>query len=124
MLGTPNEHIWQDVYQLPNFKDTFPKWRVSNNEKLWESCPNFRQNPEAFDLLVQMVRLEPSKRITVKAALNHPYFKEFNAEEFNTEPIKTPAAKVKLGIQAESNTNSNPMTRTLKRRSVEGESLH
>jgi serine/threonine protein kinase len=35
---------------------------------------------QAIDLLSQMVVLEPSKRISAKAALNHPYFDDFNKE--------------------------------------------
>jgi serine/threonine protein kinase len=35
----------------------------------------FHQCAEAVDLLTQMLMLEPSKRITVKAALEHPFFK-------------------------------------------------
>lgn len=31
----------------------------------------------AVDLLIKMVQLEPSKRISAKEALQHPYFKDF-----------------------------------------------
>jgi serine/threonine protein kinase len=45
-------------------------------------CTNFEGFPEAIDLLTQMMQLEPSKRITVKGALAHPFFKEFSGNPF------------------------------------------
>ena len=59
-------------------KASFPKWKVNGNENLIKLCTNFEGYPEAMDLLTQMMQLEPSKRITIKGALNHPFFKEFN----------------------------------------------
>ena len=59
-------------------KGSFPKWRVNGNENLAKLCTNFEGNPQAIDLLTQMMHLEPSKRITVKGALAHPFFAEFN----------------------------------------------
>jgi len=41
---------------------------------------SFNFDERAIDLLAQMVVLEPSKRISAKAALNHPYFNDFNEE--------------------------------------------
>lgn len=55
-------------------KLTFPKWKVNGNEELLKRCPGLHSHPEAIDLLTQMLQLEPSKRITIKAALNHPFF--------------------------------------------------
>lgn len=40
----------------------------------------------AIDLLTKMVVLEPSKRISAKEALNHPYFAEFRNGGF-VQPI-------------------------------------
>ena len=59
-------------------KMTYPKWRVNGNENLVKLCTKFEGMPEAIDLLTQMMQLEPSKRITVKGALAHPFFKEFH----------------------------------------------
>lgn len=63
-------------------KTTFPKWRVNGNEQLVKLCTAFEGFPEAIDLLTQMMQLEPSKRITVKGALSHPFFKEFSNNPF------------------------------------------
>ena len=41
-------------------------------------CENFRQCPEAIDLLTQMMQLEPSRRISVKTAMAHPFFAQYN----------------------------------------------
>ena len=59
-------------------KNTFPKWQVNGNEKLIDLCTNFKACPEAIDLLTQLVQLEPSKRITLKCAMQHPFFAEYN----------------------------------------------
>ena len=55
-------------------KMTFPKFKVNGHENLMEMCPAFEDHPECFDLLTKMMTLEPSKRITVKGALSHPFF--------------------------------------------------
>ena len=60
---------------------TFPKWSVNGNENLVRLCSNFSGCPEAIDLLTQMMQLEPSKRISVKAALAHPFFKDIKMNE-------------------------------------------
>jgi hypothetical protein len=36
-------------------KITFPKWKVDGNENLVKLCTNFRECPEAVDLLTQMM---------------------------------------------------------------------
>ena len=59
-------------------KASFPKWKVNGNENLVKLCTNFEGFPEATDLLTQMMQLEPSKRITIKGALSHPFFKEYH----------------------------------------------
>ena len=76
-LGTPSDDLWQGSGELPEMKASFPKWRVNGNENLVKLCANFEGNPQAIDLLTQMMHLEPSKRITVKGALAHPFFSEF-----------------------------------------------
>jgi len=64
---------------------TFPKWKVNGNENLLKLCTKFDGCPEAIDLLTQMMQLEPSKRISVKAALAHPFFAEYQNCAADTE---------------------------------------
>lgn len=67
VLGTPTEETWQGFGDLPEMKMTFPHWKVNGNEKLRALCINM--DDAAIDLLTQMVHLEPSRRISAKAAL-------------------------------------------------------
>ena len=72
-------------------KPTFPKWKVNGNEGLCKIAPNFVNNPEAMDLFTQMMQLEPSKRISAKAALDHPFFKQpanVNLPSISLSPVK------------------------------------
>ena len=66
-------------------KMTFPKWAVNGNENIRRLCKNF--NETEIELLTQMVHLEPSRRISAKAALRHPYFNDVRNIEFPTECI-------------------------------------
>ena len=78
MFGTPNESIWQGSKDLPYLGVNFPKWKVNGNEKLIEICSQFTEHNVEIDLLTQMLQLEPSKRVTIKGALEHPFFHDLN----------------------------------------------
>ena len=71
-LGTPTDETWQGFEALPEMKMTFPKWNVDATESIRKLSKNFDET--AIDLLTQMIHIEPSRRISAKAALNHPYF--------------------------------------------------
>ncbi|RCN31999.1 kinase domain protein [Ancylostoma caninum] len=70
LLGTPSEKEWQGVTSLPQFKSRFPKWKASRIAELL--------HPEADNRLISliqaMLRYDPSQRISMRAALYHPYF--------------------------------------------------
>ncbi|KAL0051829.1 hypothetical protein WJX82_002742 [Trebouxia sp. C0006] len=71
VLGTPHEGTWPGVSQFADFKDTFPKW----DRLPWrDMVPSLE--PLGLDLLSQMLRYEPQKRITARAAVKHPYFSD------------------------------------------------
>jgi len=72
ILGTPNEELWPGVTKLPDYKDTFPLWKKKSLEK----SLGFQVEDSALDLLEKMIIYDPSKRITTKDALKHPYFNE------------------------------------------------
>ncbi|XP_008580676.1 PREDICTED: cyclin-dependent kinase 3 isoform X1 [Galeopterus variegatus] len=81
-LGTPSEAIWPGVTQLPDYKGTFPKWTRKGMEEI---VPNLE--PEGKDLLMQLLQYDPSRRISAKAALAHPYFS-------SAEPPRAPCQRV------------------------------
>jgi serine/threonine protein kinase len=67
-LGTPNESIWPGVSNLPDFKTSFPQWQP-------QELNRFMTDPQGLDLLKQLLTYDPSRRVSAKKALNHPYFK-------------------------------------------------
>ena len=69
VLGTPNENNWPDALRLENFKSTFPKFR---GMPMIEHTPTLDEHE--VDLLSGLVALDPNRRISALAALQHPYF--------------------------------------------------
>lgn len=56
-LGTPNNDVWPDVESLPDYKNTFPKWKSGN---LSSMVKNLDKN--GLDLLaVRTVTKDPIK---------------------------------------------------------------
>ncbi|KAI3956700.1 hypothetical protein MKW92_015560 [Papaver armeniacum] len=72
LLGTPNEERWPGVSKLMNWHE-YPQW---SPRKLSSAVPNLDEAGQ--DLLLQMLRYEPSKRISAKKAMEHPYFDDLN----------------------------------------------
>lgn len=68
-LGTPDEAVWPGVASLPDYKDTFPRWRPRHLSELVPTLP-----PAGVDLLARMLVYTPQHRITARAALQHEYF--------------------------------------------------
>ena len=74
-LGTPDAQRWLGVTDLPDYKDTFPRWparpireTVVAHGGVWSEA--------ALDLLGRLLTYDPSARITARQALQHPYFAE------------------------------------------------
>jgi len=73
VLGTPTDAVWPGVSSLPDYKPTFPRWKANPLSNVVKGL-----DAAGLDLLQQMLHYEPSKRISAKAALNHPYFADVN----------------------------------------------
>ena len=71
MFGTPNENTWPGVTKLPEFKLTFPRFKG-------KGLNSYNKNIDlvGLDLLNKMIQIDPSKRISAKQALHHPYFND------------------------------------------------
>jgi cyclin-dependent kinase 2 len=69
LMGTPTEETWPGITQLKEFKLSFPQWKSGSIAK---KVPGIDEL--GLDLLSKMIILEPNKRISARAALNHVIF--------------------------------------------------
>ena len=70
IMGTPDYSTWTNIEYLSKYNPKFPKYVVGN---LSNNIPrSFSKNGK--DLLNKMLVLDPSKRISVIDAMNHPFF--------------------------------------------------
>ena len=73
ILGAPNELNWPGFSKIGS-KIRFESKEVDSETALLSMCKYFKDDPLAFDLFVNLVKLDPSKRLTPKEALSHPFF--------------------------------------------------
>lgn len=73
ILGTPNEDVWPGVTKLRDYKSTFPNWP---NNPIQNVVSGLALDSLGLDLLGRMLKYDPNARISAKAALQHPYFRE------------------------------------------------
>jgi len=73
ILGTPNEETWPGVTKLRDYKSTFPNWPSNPIQTV---VSGLTLDALGLDLLNRMLRYDPNSRITAKAALAHPFFRE------------------------------------------------
>ncbi|PVV03785.1 hypothetical protein BB560_001720 [Smittium megazygosporum] len=67
-LGTPTEEDWPGLTKLPNYIELKPYPKVVFSDLFTAADAN------ALDLLSKLLTFDPSKRITSRQALLHPYF--------------------------------------------------
>eukprot|EP01113_Clastostelium_recurvatum_P043568 TRINITY_DN7230_c0_g1_i1.p1 TRINITY_DN7230_c0_g1~~TRINITY_DN7230_c0_g1_i1.p1 ORF type:complete len:568 (+),score=118.16 TRINITY_DN7230_c0_g1_i1:176-1879(+) len=70
VFGTPTEETWPGVTQMPNWKQA-AKFSYAPQD-LHALLPAL--TPDCLDLVKRMLSPDPSKRITSKEALSHPWF--------------------------------------------------
>lgn len=76
--GTPTQAQWANCTNLPDYKPTFPKFRTVDPALYFK---NF--DKVGLDLCMKMLQIDPSRRISMKEALKHPYFSDLTAEEID-----------------------------------------
>jgi len=75
-LGTPDDIMWPGVSKLPDYKPAnFPHWTAQPLSSI------VNLDPLGLDLLEKMLTYEPSRRISAKEALSHPYFNDLEKSE-------------------------------------------
>lgn len=73
IMGTPSFEEWPKIDNLPWYELVKPKdFHNSTFKGLYGSI----LSEQCFDLALQLLKYDPSKRITAKDALKHEYFKE------------------------------------------------
>lgn len=76
LLGTPNEEVWPGVNKLRDWHD-YPQWEGA---EICKAVPNLDEH--GVDLLSSMLQYDPSRRISAKAAMQHPFFDELDKSQF------------------------------------------
>jgi len=71
VLGNPTEESWPSLADLPDYKEPYPPME---GKGLLHHVPKLKNDPHGLDLLERMLQFEPSRRISAKEALLHPYF--------------------------------------------------
>lgn len=72
-LGTPTTEVWPDVTSLRDYNDMFPMWPAKDLATLVPTLDR-----DGVDLLEKMLVYDPSKRISAKKALMHPWFRDLD----------------------------------------------
>ena len=74
IMGLPNEGVWSGISENQIFKSV--KWEQYQRQHLRDFIRADSISDSGLDLLYKMLEYEPSKRITARQALQHPYFSE------------------------------------------------
>ena len=78
VYGTFNELTLPGYKAFPYFNEHFPYWKGCGLKNYLMKKTNVvvKMDKDAFDLLEQMLAIDPVKRITCKEALKHRYFED------------------------------------------------
>lgn len=70
LIGNPQEDLVEQITILKNkeFIQGLPKRKPKDFQSVFKGS-----NPDAIDLIKRMLTFDPSKRITIDEALEHPY---------------------------------------------------
>ncbi|QRV87665.1 cyclin-dependent kinase [Ceratobasidium sp. AG-Ba] len=75
VLGTPSEHNWPGLTQMPEYKNFLMCERQENKFSQWyrQRC---RTLDAAYNLMTQLFEYDPVRRLDARGALAHPWFRE------------------------------------------------
>lgn len=86
LIGNPQEDLVEQITILKNkeFILSLPKRKAKDMNTIFKGA-----NPDAIDLIKRMLTFDPSKRITIDEALEHPYMSQlhFPDDEPTTDPV-------------------------------------
>jgi len=100
--ASPLAQVEKIVYLLGNpTHETINKFESSESRRFLKSLPDYRrkkftnmldaleQDRDGFDLLMAMLEFDPTRRITAKDALRHPFFTKMGFDVVATEEMET-----------------------------------
>ena len=73
-FGTFNNEMLPGIEFFPNYNANFKQFKGVGLRKFILSKTQFEVDENALDLLERMLQIDPTKRITCKEALLHPFF--------------------------------------------------
>ncbi|KAJ2692845.1 negative regulator of the PHO system, partial [Coemansia spiralis] len=85
VMGTPSEATWPGVSSMANWKSNFPPYPP---QRLEQYLP--QMEPQAINLLKQLLVYEPSLRWDAGRCLTHPYFQEIWQQHQHQQPSHIP----------------------------------
>lgn len=85
LCGTPTPSTWPAVTKTPLYETAMPK---KSHQRHLQSKFKSIMSPEALDLLEKMLCLDPTRRITARTALSHPFV---NLDPTTVPPIVMPS---------------------------------
>ncbi len=74
-LGSPNANEWKELQYLREWA-TLPKEMKTMKGELRKELRRYTTDNNAITLLLSMLEYDPTKRVTAKEALEHPYFRD------------------------------------------------
>ncbi|CAI2304428.1 unnamed protein product [Caenorhabditis sp. 36 PRJEB53466] len=101
IVGTPSDRNWPGVVELPHYKAVFPKWSFDLNKL--EEMSNLTGH--GLDVLREIIRYPPERRLTAKGALSHRYFLQNGFTQ--NRPTVTDLLKELCGDSRTSSSGSN-----------------
>lgn len=75
-VGTPTEETWPGCSGLPDWSDSFPKWR---QVPMTSVVPDFCS--DGVDLIGRLLTPNPKARLSAREALQHPYLEEITQRD-------------------------------------------
>lgn len=83
ILGNPTEDTLPGYKTFPYFKEELPYFENGSGlvKRIESNKDHCKLTNEALDLLQKLLHYNPTKRISCKEALKHPYFKGLNDKE-------------------------------------------
>ncbi|GIQ80649.1 hypothetical protein KIPB_001480, partial [Kipferlia bialata] len=90
LMGTPDASVWPGISQLPEYQSNYP---VFVCRPVSSYLPDLGDSGR--DLFLRMMEYDPAKRISARAALNHPFFGKYVPPTFTLDAF----TRIRYGLE-------------------------